>query len=108
LFLFYGEEERRSFIMAAGAAAGATAASAAARNTSSYRVKFRREEFLELLKSASPERVYHVNRIHFFAYDGFVAYSQEIKKEDLKILRLQVIEAIEFSNEAWREAQGWR
>lgn len=95
-------------MMAAGGAAGAAAASAAARNTSSYRVKFRRGEFLELLKTATPERVYHVNRIHFFAYDGFVAYSQEIKNDDLRILRLQVIDAIEFSNEAWREAQGWR
>lgn len=93
--------------MAAGAA-GASAAAPAARNTSSYRVKFRRSEFLELVKTARPERVYHVNRIHFFAFDGFVAYSQETKNEDISLLRIQLVEAIEFSNEAWREGQGWR
>jgi hypothetical protein len=55
------------------AAGGATAAAAAAINvSSSYRVKFRRREFLELVEVAKPKIIYHRRRMHFFAYDGFV------------------------------------
>ncbi|MCW4020978.1 MAG: hypothetical protein NWF14_07110 [Candidatus Bathyarchaeota archaeon] len=42
------------------ATAGAVAAAAAvAQHTSSYRIKFRRKEFLELVEMAEPEIIYH-------------------------------------------------
>ncbi|MHA2032886.1 MAG: hypothetical protein ACW99Q_26250 [Candidatus Kariarchaeaceae archaeon] len=44
-------------------------------NASSYRVKFQREEFFKLVEIASPDIIYKVNRIFFFAYDGFVMYT---------------------------------
>ena len=81
----------------AGAGAGAHAA---AMHTSSYRVKFRRQEFLDLVEMAQPEIIYHSGRIHFFAYDGFVMYSLDCKNEDF---RVKIFEAIEFSNTQWRE-----
>ena len=83
------------------ATAGATAAAViAAQHTSSYRVKFRREEFLELVEIAKPEVIYHRRRMHFFAYDGFVMYTFECEDNDFK---QKVLHAIEFSNEAWSE-----
>jgi hypothetical protein len=48
---------------------------AAALVLSSYRVKFKKKQFLELVKVAKPKIIYHVRRMHFFAYDGFVMYS---------------------------------
>jgi hypothetical protein len=85
----------------AGAAAGGAAAAAiAALHTSSYRVKFRRKEFLELVEIAEPKIIYHRRRMHFFSYDGFVMYSFECDNSDFG---QKVIEAIEFSNEAWSE-----
>ena len=56
----------------AGATAGSTAASA---HTSSYRVKFKRDEFLELVEIAKPGIIYQRGRMHFFAYYGFVMYT---------------------------------
>ena len=83
------------------AIAGATAAAAiAAQHTSSYRVKFKREEFLELVEMAEPKVLYHSRRMHFFAYDGFVMYTFECEDSDFK---QKVLHAIEFSNEAWSE-----
>ena len=83
------------------AAAGAiTAATAAAQHTSSYRVKFRRKEFLELVGIAKPKIIYHRRRMHFFAFDGFVMYTFDCDDSDFK---QKVIEAIEFSNERWSE-----
>jgi hypothetical protein len=79
--------------------AGAAAA-AAAIHSSSYRVKFRRDEFLRLVDVARPERIYHVRRMHFFAYDGFVMYTFECNNEDF---RQDLFEAIEFSNQQWSE-----
>ena len=80
--------------------AGGTAASvAAAQNSSSYRVKFMRKEFLELYKVAEPKIVYQTGRMHFFSFDGFVMYSFECKDEDFK----KVLNAIEFSNYTWSE-----
>jgi hypothetical protein len=67
--------------MAAGGAAGAAAA-AAAQYTSSYRVKFERKEFLELVEIAKPRMIYRVRRIHFFAFDGFVMYSLKCEDRD--------------------------
>jgi hypothetical protein len=83
------------------AAGGAAAAAAiAAQHTSSYRVKFSREEFLRLVELAKPEIIYHVRRMHFFAYDGFVMYSLECSNSDFT---QKILEAIEFSNYAWSE-----
>ena len=78
---------------------GATAA--AAINTSSYRVKFLREEFLKLVEIASPDIIYKVNRIFFFSYDGFVMYTFKCRDEDF--FNQNVIEGIEFSNQQWAE-----
>ena len=72
-----------------------------AQRASSYRVKFRRKEFLELVESAKPKIVYHVGRMHFFAFDGFVMYTFECKDNDFG----KVMYAIEFSNESWQETQ---
>lgn len=81
------------------ATAGATAAAASV-TASSYRVKFRRSEFLELVHIANPEIIYHTGRMHFFAYDGFVMYTFECRREDFS---QRVIDAIEFSNYQWSE-----
>ena len=85
------------------ATAGVTAATTtiiAAQHTSSYRVKFRRKEFLELVDIAKPKIIYHVRRMHFFAYDGFVMYTFECDDRDFT---QRVIYAIEFSNYQWSE-----
>ena len=83
------------------ATAGATGgAVAAAMNASSYRVKFRRREFLELVDIAKPQIIYHRRRMHFFAFDGFVMYTFECEDRDFD---QRVIEAIEFSNYMWSE-----
>lgn len=84
--------------MAGGAAAGSSAAANA--HTSSYRVKFKREEFLELVEIAKPRIVYQRGRMHFFAYDGFVMYTFECKDADFP---QKILHAIEFSNYQWRE-----
>ena len=84
----------------AGASAGAAAAAIAAQHTSSYRVKFKRKEFLELVEIAKPRIIYHRGRMHFFAFDGFVMYTFECKDSDFK---QRVLHAIEFSNQAWSE-----
>jgi len=82
------------------AAAGATtAAVVAAQHTSSYRVKFRRGEFLELVGIAEPGIIYRRGKNHFFAFDGFVMYSQECVDGDFS---QKILEAIEFSNYSWQ------
>ena len=83
------------------ATAGATAAVvAAAQHASSYRVKFRKKEFLELVEIAKPRIIYHRKRMHFFAFDGFVMYTFECDNSDFS---QKVMEAIEFSNYTWSE-----
>jgi hypothetical protein len=84
----------------ASGAAGATAAAAAMNVSSSYRVKFRRREFLDLVDIATPKVIYHVRRMHFFAYDGFVVYTFECENRDFN---QRILEAIEFSNQPWAE-----
>ena len=81
-----------------GATAGETVAAAA--TASSYRVKFRKQEFLELVGIAKPGIIYHTSRMHFFAFDGFVMYTFQCKDEDFS---QKVIRAIEFSNYQWSE-----
>ncbi len=80
------------------ATAGAVAA--ASITASSYRVKFRREEFLELVDIAKPSIIYHRGRMHFFAYDGFVMYTFQCSNEDFS---QRILQAIEFSNYQWSE-----
>jgi hypothetical protein len=83
----------------AGGAAAATAA-ATSNVSSSYRVKFRRREFLELVEVAKPKIIYHRRRMHFFSYDGFVMYTFECDDRDFS---QRVLDAIEFSNRPWDE-----
>lgn len=86
--------------MAVGATAATTAVIAANYISSSYRVKFRRREFLTLVEIAKPKIIYHTRRMHFFSYDGFVMYTFECEDSDFK---QRVIEAIEFSNRPWSD-----
>jgi hypothetical protein len=81
-------------------AASTAATSAATQNSSSYRVKFRRNEFLRLVEIANPGIIYHRNRMHFFAFDGFVMYTFDCDDADFS---QPVIDAIEFSNYMWSE-----
>ena len=80
------------------AIAGAVAAASV--STSSYRVKFRRTEFLELVEIAKPRIIFHRGRMHFFAYDGFVMYTFQCNNEDFS---QKLLNAIEFSNYQWSE-----
>jgi hypothetical protein len=73
---------------------------ASAVGSSSYRVKFRREEFLELVQLAKPSFIYHTGRMHFFSLDGFVVYTFQCKDEDFN---QKVLHALEFSNYQWSE-----
>ncbi|MHA1989701.1 MAG: hypothetical protein ACW981_00970 [Candidatus Hodarchaeales archaeon] len=66
--------------------------------SSSYRLKFRREEFLRLIQSAKPKIIYNVKNMHFFSYDGFVMYTLECEREDFT---QDIYDAIEFSNGQW-------
>ena len=70
-----------------------------------YRVKFNRTNFLSFLEIADPKVIYHVARMHFFAYDGFTMYSLECHEEDF--LHYKVVEVLEFSNTAWSEGTSW-
>ncbi len=82
------------------AVAGATTAAViAAAQTSSYRVKFRRREFLELVDIAKPEIIYKRGKNHFFAFDGFMVYSQECDDRDFG---QKVLDSIELSNSSWQ------
>ena len=74
---------------------GSSAAIDAAMHTSSYRVKFRRQEFLDLIETAQPKIIYNKGRMHFFAFDGFVMYTFECQDEDF---RVKIFHVIEFSN----------
>jgi hypothetical protein len=69
-------------------------------HASSYRVKLKRDEFMELVQIAQPQIIYHVRRMHFFAFQGFVMYTFECDSNEFS---QKVIHAIEFSNMAWSE-----
>ena len=79
---------------------GASAGADANHQTSSYRVKFRRDEFLEIVQIAQPDIIFHVRRMHFFVFKGFVVYTFECSSEDFS---QKVVDAIEFSNTPWSE-----
>jgi len=88
-----------SEVGAVAGGAAAAAAIAAAQCASSYRVKFKRKEFLELVEIAKPRIIYHRGKMHFFAYDGFVMYTSECEDSDFE---QRVVHAIEFSNTLWK------
>jgi hypothetical protein len=67
-------------------------------NASSYRVKFDKQNFLELVRIARPRIIYHRKNMHFFAYDGFVMYTDQCDKSDFSQI---ILDAIEFSNYQW-------
>lgn len=76
-----------------------TASSAAeASESSSYRVKFDRKNFLELVRIAKPKIIYRRKNMYFFAYDGFVMYSDQCESKDFS---QHILDAIEFSNYQW-------
>ena len=67
-------------------------------NASSYRVKFDKQNFLELVRIARPRIIYHRKNMHFFAYDGFVMYTDQCDNSDFSQI---ILDAIEFSNYQW-------
>jgi hypothetical protein len=76
-----------------------TVAMEPASQASSYRVKFGRDQFLELVDIAKPKIIYRRKKNHFFSFDGFVMYSQECTNEDF--VNQKVVEAMELSNYMW-------
>lgn len=75
---------------------------ATTQHTSSYRMKFEREEFLALIEIAKQEIIYHRGSMRFFAYNGFVMYTFECENSDFD---QKIFEVIEFSNYAWSELE---
>ena len=67
-------------------------------NSSCYRVKFDREQFLELVDIAKPRIIYRRKSMYFFSYDGFVMYCDQC---DAKDFSARILDAIEFSNYQW-------
>jgi 2-phospho-L-lactate guanylyltransferase (CobY/MobA/RfbA family) len=67
-------------------------------NASSYRVKFDKQNFLELVRIAKPKIIYRRRNMHFFAYDGFVMYCDQCENSDFSQI---ILDAIEFSNYQW-------
>jgi hypothetical protein len=84
----------------AGGASAASTAAIMAQQSSSYRVKFKGEEFLKLVEMAKPRIIYQTGRMHFFSYDGFVMYTFECEDQNFT---QKILHAIEFSNQAWSE-----
>ncbi len=67
-------------------------------DASSYRVKFDRENFKELVRIAKPKIIYRRKNMYFFAYDGFVMYCDQADSSDFS---QRIIDTIEFSNYQW-------
>jgi hypothetical protein len=67
-------------------------------SASSYRVKFEKQNFLELVRVARPKIIYRRKNMHFFAYDGFVMYCDQCENSDFSQI---ILDAIEFSNYQW-------
>lgn len=68
---------------------------------SSYRVKFLKDDFLRLIKGASPDFIFNVKNMYFFAFQGFVVYSLDCDSNDFAEIPIPILSAIEFSNSAW-------
>ncbi|XHH09817.1 MAG: hypothetical protein ACFCUE_04100 [Candidatus Bathyarchaeia archaeon] len=75
-----------------------SAATAASSEAGSYRVKFDRENFKELVRIAKPKIIYRRKNMYFFAFDGFVMYCDQSEPIDFS---QRIIDAIEFSNYQW-------
>jgi hypothetical protein len=73
-------------------------AATAASEASSYRVKFDRDNFKELVRIAKPKIIYRRKNMYFFAYDGFVMYCDQADSSDFS---QRIIDTIEFSNYQW-------
>ncbi len=71
---------------------------AATMQASSYRVKFRRKEFLRFVEITKPRIINQRRRMHFSAYDGFVMYTFEC--DDVNFSQ-PIFEVIKFSNYTW-------
>ncbi len=76
------------------------ASSAATSEASSYRVKFDRQNFIELVRIAKPKIIYRRSNMYFFAFDGFVMYCDKCEASDFS---QRIIDAIEFSNYQWQK-----
>ena len=70
----------------------------ASSEASSYRVKFDRDNFIELVRIAKPRIIYRRKNMYFFAYDGFVMYCDQCDSSDFS---QRIIDTIEFSNYQW-------
>jgi hypothetical protein len=73
---------------------------AAEGQASSYRIKFEKTEFLELVQIAKPKIIYKRRNTYFFAFDGFVMYCDKCVDADFS---QKILEAIEFSNYSWQK-----
>jgi hypothetical protein len=82
--------------MAETAATGAAISETS--EASSYRAKFERETFKELVRTAKPKIIYRRKNMYFFAYDGFVMYCDQSEAIDFS---QRVLDTIEFSNVQW-------
>ncbi len=71
---------------------------AASNDVGSYRVKFDRENFKELVRTAKPKIIYRRKNMYFFAYDGFVMYCDQCDSSDFS---QRIMDTIEFSNYQW-------
>ena len=80
--------------------ASTSSAALADSNAGSYRVKFAREEFLQLVRVAKPKMIYHRKNMHFFAYDGFVTYTDQCENSNFS---QRILDALEFSNYQWQK-----
>lgn len=74
-------------------AATIAAAASTDSNASDYRLKFNREEFLQLVEIAQPRIIYRRDKKHLFAFDGFVMYTQKCSDEDFKVKLINAIES---------------
>jgi hypothetical protein len=81
-----------AMVAASSAASGGAA--------SSYRVKFDRENFLELVRTARPRIIYRRKNMYFFSFDGFVMYCDQCEAHDFSE---RILDAIEFSNYDWQK-----
>jgi hypothetical protein len=70
--------------------------------SSGYRVKFIREQFVELVRIAQPKIIYHVRNMYFFSFDGFVMYTMDCTQKDFA--GQKIVEAVEFSNMPWAKS----
>lgn len=69
---------------------------------SGYRIKFDRQRFIEMVEIANPKRIYKVKNFYYFAFDGFVMYSDKCGDDEFG--HREVIDAIEFSNYPWSKS----